>query len=178
MHYIMIAGSLYDKQKNKVFVHAKGRFIGPEKKILSADGVLLLQSDIRRTNTSDNKTSDIRYTEYILQDGEGNKCAIAKPSYAAGEDPAEVGWPINRMPKVDHAQVMMDGQEYGLVMQNSQNYALADHTGNIVIRILHRGLMGGWNIEANDRFSPEIVCGIFMFCRYIEQENEFMEPLI
>lgn len=174
MNYIMAAGSLYDKYKNKVYVHIKGRFAGPEKKILSADGVLLMQSDICKTNTSDNKTGGICYTEYVLQDEKGNKCAVARPNYAAGEDPAEVGWPINRMPKVDHAQITMEGQEYCLVMQNNQNYTLADHTGNIVLRILHRGLIGGWNIEADNSFSPEIVCGLFIFCRYIEQENEFI----
>ena len=174
MKYIMLAGTLYDKQKDKVFVHIKGKFIGPEKKILSVDGRLLLKSDIRRTNMPDNKSGDIRYTEYILQNANGNKCAIAKPDYAEGENPAEVGWPINRMPKVDHAQITMEGQEFCLVMQNSQNYTLADYTGNIVLRIMHRGLIGGWNIEADDSFSPEMVCGIFMFCRYIEQENEFI----
>lgn len=174
MHYIMVAGSLYDKQKDKVFVHIKGRFVGPEKRILSADGTLLLQTDIRRINTSNKITGDVRYTEYVMQDEKRKECAIARPNYAEGDDPAEVGWPINRMPKVDHAQVIMEGQEYCLVMQNSQNYTLADHTGNIVLRLLHRGLIGGWNIEADDCFSPEIVCGLFLFCRYIEQENEFI----
>lgn len=174
MNYIMISGSLYDNHKNKMFVHIKSRFIGPAKKILSADGTLLLQTDICRTNTSDHIIGDVRCTKYVMQDGERNECAMARPNYAEEDDPAEVGWPINRLPKVDHAKVAMKGQEYCLVMQNSQNYTLADHTGNIVLRILHRGLIGGWNIEADDCFAPEIVCGIFLFCRYIEQENEFI----
>lgn len=168
MNYTMVAGSLYDKHKNKMFVHIKSRFAGPEKRILSADGELLLQSDIR------SETGDARYTEYVLQDEKGNQCAIARPNYAEGEDPAEFGWPIYRMPKKDHAQVNMEGQEYCLVMQSSQKYTLADQTGNIVLRILHKGLIRGWNIEADDNFSPEIVCGIFIFCRYIEQEDEFI----
>lgn len=172
MNYIMFAGSLYDKQKDKMFVHIKSKFAGPEKKILSADGAVLLQSAV--INTSDNRSGGIRHTKYVLQDEKGNPCAIAKPGYAEGEDPAEVGWPINRMPKVDHAQVVMGGQAYCLVMQNSQNYTLADHTGNVVLRILHRGLMGGWSMEADNCFPPEIVCGLFIFCRYIEQENEFI----
>ena len=42
-----------------------------------------------------------------------------------------------------------------------------------VMQIFHRGIVGGWNIEAMDNFAPEIICGIFVFCKYIEQENEF-----
>ena len=39
---------------------------------------------------------------------------------------------------------------------------------------MHRGIAGGWTLEDNCGFSPEMLCGIFIFCRYIEQENEFM----
>ena len=119
MNYIMLGGSLYDKYKNRIFVHIKGGSVGAEKKILSPDGVLLLQSDIRRTNTSDRRSGDVHDTEYVLQDEQGNKCAIARPGYPERENPAEAGWPINRAPRVDHAQVAMNGQEYCLVMQNS-----------------------------------------------------------
>ncbi|MCI6377313.1 MAG: chromate transporter [Clostridiales bacterium] len=60
-----------------------------------------------------------------------------------------------------------------LVMQSIQNYVLTAQSGRAVVQILHKGLAGGWSIEADDKFPPEIICGIFLFCRYIEQENEF-----
>ena len=41
-------------------------------------------------------------------------------------------------------------------------------------RIMHRGLCGGWSIDADEAFSPGILCGLFAFCRYMEHENEFM----
>lgn len=48
---------------------------------------------------------------------------------------------------------------------------IIDENGKIIMR---RGLCGGWLIDAFDDFSPEILCGIFVFCRYVEQENEFL----
>ena len=59
-------------------------------------------------------------------------------------------------------------------MQNSQNYTLRDRAGYIVVQIMHRGLTGGWNMEVDEDFTPEILSGLFAFCRYIEQENEFL----
>lgn len=67
----------------------------------------------------------------------------------------------------------MCGIEYRLNMWNSQNYCLGKSAGEEAVRIFHRGLAGGWDIEAADEICPEIICGIFIFCRYIEQENEF-----
>ena len=34
--------------------------------------------------------------------------------------------------------------------------------------------MGGWLFHDDHGFAPEVLCGIFAFCRYIEQENEFL----
>ena len=65
-------------------------------------------------------------------------------------------------------------QSYALVMHNSQNYGLKDPTGCTVVQIMHRGLCGGWNIDTDEAFSSGILCGIFAFCRYMEQENEFV----
>ncbi|MDE6589165.1 MAG: hypothetical protein K2K53_02205 [Oscillospiraceae bacterium] len=68
----------------------------------------------------------------------------------------------------------MDGREYLLVMRNSQNYILSAPNGQAAVQIVHRGLMGGWDIEAGGDLRPEELCGIFVLCRYIEQENELV----
>lgn len=70
-------------------------------------------------------------------------------------------------------QVFYTKNEYLLVMQNDQNYLLSDKYSKAVIQIFHRRLVGGWDIEVMNDFAPEIICGIFVFCRYVEQENEF-----
>lgn len=64
--------------------------------------------------------------------------------------------------------------EYVLTMHNSQNYSLMDTNDLEVLCIMHKGIAGGWMVESNCGFAPEIICGIFTFCRYIEQENEFL----
>ena len=68
----------------------------------------------------------------------------------------------------------VNGEEYLLTMHNSQNYSLINAHNSEVLRIMHKGIAGGWAVEDICGFVPEIICGIFIFCRYIEQENEFL----
>lgn len=63
------------------------------------------------------------------------------------------------MPRVDHAKVVFDKNEYLLVMQNDQNYLLSNKSGRAVIQIFHRGLVGGWNIAW---YGVIISIGIFL----------------
>ncbi len=172
MNYTMSAGMLFCR-KHKL-AQIKSAFTGPERQILSADKDLLLRADIRNLETPPESRGDVRFRQYILRDAMGSERAVAKPDYAEGNDPAVTGWPIYRMPRVDHAQILMNDREYCLTMQNSQNYTLNDAMGKVVIQIRHRGLSGGWDIEAAAEMPPEIICGIFVFCRYIESENELV----
>ncbi len=177
MKYTMKAGVLY--QEEKMLGRLEGSFSGPAKNIFLADGTLIFQTDIRKLNAPTEATGNIRPREYILReyilfDETGKECAIAKPDYAKEAASAIPDWPICRMQRVNHAQFLYHNNEYRLTMQNSQNYSLTEISGKIVVQIFHRGLIGGWNIEADDKFTPGMICAIFAFCRYIEQENEFM----
>jgi hypothetical protein len=172
MKYTMRAGGLYLQER--LTARIQGSFAGPDKKIVSADGSLLLQADICTLQHPANREGDVRFREYRLLDAHAKSRAVAWPGYAREEDPDVVGWPICRVPRVDHAVLSMGGQNYLLHMNSSRNYQLKDQTGKVCVQILHRGLEGGWDIQADDAFSPEILCGIFVFCRYIEQENEWL----
>ena len=68
----------------------------------------------------------------------------------------------------------MDGHPCRLIMENSQNYVLVNENGRDLVRIIRRGLTGGWNVSASGRFRPEMLCGLFALCRYMEQENEMI----
>ena len=70
--------------------------------------------------------------------------------------------------------LMIQNQHFLLTMNNSQNYSLWDDQHTEILRIMHKGLSGGWRIEDNHGFAFEVICGLFSFCRYIEQENEFL----
>lgn len=172
MKYIMRAGTLYNQ--NNMLAQIKSVLIGPEKKIISADGTLLLQTNIYNREAPAGKIGNVRFRQYILTDVEGIRCAVANPDYAKDDDPEVVGWPICRMPKVDHAQMQIYDDEYYLTMRNNQNYLLENAIRESVVQIYHRGLIGGWEIEADGGFRPDIICGIFVFCRYMEKENEFL----
>jgi len=120
------------------------------------------------------RCSDVRNREYILTDNGNQLICSARPGYADGDDPNVVGWPICRMPRVDHANIVVNSEEYFLTMHNSQNYSLINAHNSEVLRIMHKGIAGGWAVEDHSGFTPENICGIFIFCRYIEQENELL----
>lgn len=172
MKYTIKSGTLYKQDLTLAYI--KGILTGPEKKIFSSDGKLIFKAYIQQLDAPDGKRGDIRFRRYILSDSFGNTYALASPDYATGEDPDVIGWPIYRMPKADHAELLMDNHQYCLFMRNSQNYILEKSTGEHAVQIFHRGLIGGWDIDATDDISPAILCGIFIFCRYLEQENEFL----
>lgn len=161
MKYTMMGGALFLQEA--VAARITGVFTGPEKQILSPEGTLLLKADILCMGAR----------QYRLLDARGNEIALAWPSDAGDEASTGFGWPLQRMPRVDHARMTLGKAEYCLTMKNSQNYVLEKPNGEPAATFFHRGLAGGWDIEARDALSPEILCGVFVFCRYMEQENEF-----
>lgn len=160
-----------NEQSGEILAKIKSTLTGPLKKITLSDSEY--HTDIRRLNSLRECSSDVRFREYIFAD-HCNIKMIGKPGYTAEEDPAVVGWPVCRLPRVDHAHIRIGEQEYELNMHNSQNYSMKASSGNVILQIMHRGLMGGWKFHDTHGFAPEILCGIFAFCRYIEEENEFI----
>lgn len=166
MKYTMMGGAL--SLRDAVAARITGVFTGPEKRILSPEGQLLLLADIQEEDGG-----EARARQYRLLDARGNLIAHAKPD-AENEKSAAFGWPRQSLPWVDHARMALGEAEYRLTMKNSQNYVLEYPDGETAVTFFHRGLIGGWDIEAKDALSPEVLCGVFVFCRYLEQENEFL----
>ncbi len=103
MKYTIKAGVLYKNESQLVLVRIKSALLGPQRKILSIAGELLLTADARYLDESKASSGDVRNREYLLTDNEN--------------------------------------------------------------QLVGSAICG---------FVPEIICGIFIFCRYIEQENEFL----
>lgn len=173
MRYMMKAGKLTSREEIRAYIKR-----GPpalEKQICAPDGRVLLETHVRHRNPSECMNGgDVRFREYILLDREGMIRASARPGYAEDDNPEVTGWPINRMPRVDHAAVRIGGNRCRLVMRSVQSYYMERAGGEPALQISHRGLAGGWEIEAEHWIAPEMICGIFIFCRYMEQENEFL----
>ena len=173
MQYTIKSGVLYNETQTAL-AKIKSALLGPQRKIFSITNETLLTADIRYLDESKASSGDVRNREYILTGSENRLLGSARPGYADGDDPDVVGWPIYRMPRVDHANIVVNGEEYLLTMHNSQNYSLINTHNSEVLRIMHKGIAGGWAVEDICGFVPEIICGIYTFCRYIEQENEFL----
>ena len=173
MQYTIKSGVLYNETQTDL-AKIKSALLGPQRTIFSITNETLLTADIRYLDESKASSGDVRNREYILTGSENRLLGSARPGYADGDDPDVVGWPICRVPRVDHAHVSVGETEYVLTMHNSQNYSLMDTNDLEVLCIMHKGIAGGWMVESNCGFAPEIICGIFTFCRYIEQENEFL----
>ena len=173
MQFMMKEGVLYTSDFHKALVKMKSTLLGPQKKICKISGDLLLVASIKSPDTTKANPGDVRNHEYLLTDKDGNVVGCAHPEYANGDDLEVTGWPICRMPRVDHAEVTVGDATYVLTMHNSQNYSLTDAHHTELLNIMHRGLAGGWVLDEHCDLSPEILCGMFAFCRYIEQENEF-----
>lgn len=171
MKYVMKAGMLYTD--GKMYAQIKGSFNGPEKKIYLADGTLALRTEIRYLKSPQGMEGDFRSRQYLIFDADGKECALAEPDDIREANMKAAGCPVSRTIRMEHEQMLFGKEEYMLFMQSAQSYSLTEKNGNAVVKILHRGLTGGWNIEADDRFSPELICGIFVFCRYMEQESEY-----
>lgn len=173
MNYIMKSSCLYSEQYGETLAKIKSTFSGPLKRILLSETNTEYHTDIRKLDAPAQRSGDVRFREYFFGNP-GNTMMTGQPGYAEGEDPLPAGWPVCRLPRVDHAQIRIGGNEYHLTMHNSQNYTLQDENGYVILRIIHRGLIGGWLFHDYHGFAPEILCGLFAFCRYIEQENEFL----
>lgn len=147
MKYTMKSGVLYKEQSLQALAKIKGTLMGPLKKIYRSGEEPVLRADIRYPDARKEYNRDMQYREYVLVNDENEIAAAAHPGYAEGDDPAVTGWPICRMPKVDHAQVAIEAGSYLLTMHNSQNYSMRDSKGCEMLHIMHIGISGGWSMN-------------------------------
>lgn len=171
MNYLVKSGIIFSGD-NQPLAQIKGVFSGYEKTICSLDGTVLMRTVIQNRSESYAYNGDVRNHEYLLLKPDGTKLCTAKPDYEEGSNPSVTDWPVCRPPQVDHAILTLQNRQLRLIFQNSQNYTFTDTSGTAIIQIYHRGLTGGWNIETTEEFQPAELCGFFVFCRYLEQENE------
>ncbi len=170
-YFYIKSGTLYDKTTDKACASIRNISLGPDKKILSSDGKTEMRVMIENSDPED--PDDLNGRRYQLKNSQGDIVMSGHPRYSEEEDFETGAYAINRLPKVDHCDVHIK-EDYDLIMHNCQNYSLFDRKGKEVLRIMHKGIAGGWDIEEEEAFSFEEILGLFMFSRYIEKENEYM----
>lgn len=173
MNYRLLSGVLYGGKDGVPLAKIHGSVCGPEKEITAADGKRLYTSEIRLLDAPAGRTGEVSYHKYALTAADGS-CIEASPAYNPDFDAAADGWPLCRLPRTDRAMLALGTALYTLVMQNTQNYILQNAAGAVVASIVHRGVTGGWDINAPASMSAGLVCGLYVFSRYLERENEFL----
>lgn len=158
MTYLMKRGRLYGDDRQTELAVIRSELSGRRKQVETGGRLY---------------TADVLPDGYRLEDENRQPVLEGKPGYAAGEDPAQFGWPLCRTPRCDHVCLRMEGREWLLEQLNCQNYRLLDSEGAPVLAVIHRGLTGGWDLETQRGFEPWMLCGIFLFCLYLDRENEF-----
>lgn len=171
MQYTIQSGVLYQEPDRQPLMRIKRSLIGPGRTIMQWDNTELLKADVCNPTQS---SGDVRLKEYRLTDTGDKPLATGHPNYAEGEAPEIAGWPISRLPRVDHAGISLNDTQLLLTMHNSLHYTVTDPEGDVLVEIVHKGLGGGWSIRTDEDFTPDLLCGFFVFCRYVEQENEFL----
>ncbi len=102
MEYTLKAGALY--LHDRMLARIKNCFSGPEKRIVSADGDLLLQTEIRAGQDPRRAPGDVRQRRYSLVDAAGKEIAQAQrttpratsPRPWAGRCAGRPGWTTPR----------------------------------------------------------------------------------
>lgn len=170
MIYTLRRGALCRGQEGEVLCRIR-RSLSEEKQIEDAAGCFCL--DIRRIQSCQ-KNGDVRFHRYVMLDANGEELVSASPDYAKGEEPECNGWPLSRMPRVDRATMRWREQRYHMRICAHGICVIADCFGKEAVRFEHRGIMGGWNVSARTAFPPSLLCGLFVFFRYLEKENEMI----
>jgi hypothetical protein len=171
MQYILRGGTLYEQGKKLACL--RYALCSTEKRIFLADGTLALRADIHRCRVPHPGDRDLYFKRYVIADAAGTECAVCKPRYAPELTGRRLA-PMSQMTAVDHAEVLLLQQKYSLLRRSATQYTLLDLAEEVAVELRRKGVQGGWSIETAQPFAPELLCGLFAFCRYLERENELV----
>ena len=174
MEYHMRAGVLYNGTGDRSLASIRTVFHSQEKKIFGPDGKLLARTTIRQRLGLSGAENGVEKREYVLYGQQEEECAVAHPAYCDQDAPERTGWPVCHTPLADHAQLLLKGQKGLLKMCDGAHYTLCGADGRLLLQLTHRGMLGGWDLRGPEGFSAEFLCGLFVFCRYLEKENEML----
>ena len=79
MKYTIKAGVLYKNESQLALARIKSVLLGPQRKILSIAGELLLTADVRYLDESKASSGDVRNREYLLTDNENQLVGSVAP---------------------------------------------------------------------------------------------------
>jgi hypothetical protein len=165
MKYLIKAGKLYqidNERPSAKLACLKMPYYPTKKTILSPDGRIKLYADIKTCECDGQSRQQV----YILSDPLNQTILSGSPALSKNS-PLPNGFPVNQI------RFTMEHKIYDLLMKSSEEYCIMDENSWVTARLLH-SIKGGWFVEADLLFSPFILMGLFIFCRYLDKENEFI----
>ena len=152
LKYRMKAGKLY--LGNDLLVQSKGRMVSPGKIICDREGRELLYTEIFQKDADASETGDMQ---------------------GKASSSAENGFPVCRMPRVDHALMDIQGKTCVLIRKKWGEYVLQDEGGKVLMQIQYTGALGRqYEINTFSTWKPEMIAGIVQLSYYMERESEFL----
>ena len=165
MKYLIKAGKLYqidNERPSAKLAYLKMPYYPTKKTILSPDGRIKLYADIKTGEGVKRSQEQI----YVLSDPL-NQTILSGSPVSSKRSPLQNGIPVNQI------RFTMEHKIYDLFMKSNEEYCIMDENSWVTARLLHNS-KGGWSVEAELVFSPFILMGLFIFCRYLDKDNEFI----
>ncbi|MGC6175403.1 hypothetical protein [Lacrimispora sp. 38-1] len=166
MKYLIKAGKLYQIDNGRPGVKLaclKTPYYPIKKAILSPDGRIKLYADIKSCQGGEMSGDRI----YVLSDPLNQTILSGIPIYCDNLSLLS-GMSVNQI------RLTMEHRLYDLFMRSTREYCIMDENSWVAVRLEHCFEGGGWSVEADPVFSPFILMGFFIFCRYLDKENEFI----
>lgn len=160
MKFYLRSNALYtDTGKQPLAVLKNG--LAGRKNVFLPNGALALQTAVRGQ-------------DYLLLKADGTEVASAQMEYAQGDDPSVNGWHVHRMPQVEQARFRTQEGEFILALKRGVHFRLWNAAKKPMAQFTYRGWGKGWQVDADDRIPPSLLCAVFAFYQYLELENAFM----
>lgn len=166
MNYLIKSGNLYQIDNGRPgskLACLKTPFYSVKKTILSPDGEVRLIADVQHSEN----TGKIPKCTYTLMDPLNQVVLTGYPTY-------NKNYIALNAPRINHIKLFMNHKIYELSMKDNLECNLVDQSNYNIANLVHNKKGGGWLLKADPVFSPYILMGLFLFCRYLDKENEFI----
>lgn len=77
-----------------------------------------------------------------------------------------------RTPEIDNLSLKVNENSYEIVRIGYPKYEIRDSLGDSVLELRYSLIARQWSVYTDNHFTAPIICGIILFCQYLEFEND------
>ena len=160
MNYLIKSGNLFNESNMVPLYKIRGDISSFNRSILNEEDELVYKIEV--------KEKEDKFLKRVYNILDKSSCMLGKcePIYP---NRAKISQVYNDM---NEAHVTLSGEEYFVKMVSTTKYYILDENKHRILRINHRGVDGGWQIEEKEEMSHSEICVFFILCRFLEREKE------